>query len=1720
MGKLVPRGRIFRLLVVTGIGVAAVAMLSMSASARSGRSPGHVRRGRSSLLSVRYLSHNRHNQLVPGMGSTRRHVKHGPLGPQRSGRASRAAMIGARRAARAARSGTIAATATRASRRPATCSLPSAPGSPGATGGTNHAAVSWSAANGNGNAITAYVVTAVNGTTPENAQGEPASATTATLTGLAGGNYTFTIFAQNSCGNGPAATTTSTTVTGGTTYASLIISLEPRAYFRLGEPAGSLTAADSSGNGLLAGIDTNSGIQFGAAGALPSDAATSVNDTDGEWVATEPTPNDMPVANQPRTVLAWIKPIDQSCRFVLGFGQNGNDLGYDLGECNNSIYISAYNDDQTWPTPEQLDDGFWHMIAVTYDGTNATAYLDGRTLGTRQFANPLSTATGPLELGAWTGLCCNNWTYGGLQDETVYGTALTATQIASLFSASGYAAPTTPGSPTASSTTNQTATVKWTASTAPGTTVTGYLVTAKLSGVAEQTIGAPGTATSATLSGLPGGSYTFSIVPVDPYGSGTAATTAAVSVGGSTTSYGSTVLADHPTVFYRLDEPPGTGLMADSAGANHFGHYANSCLTLGVAGPLATDPSTGASSSACNNIGTGGRLTTLPSGFAARTMQAWIKPSDGGCRYFMGYGNQYLDGEFGLGNCANSVLVRLYSDDHSFYSPRTIDDGDWHLVTIESTYSPLTGNAVSAYLDSQLLGTVYTNQLNTQANTPLSIGSDPSDCCYYGAVADAAVFPTALTQASIAAELSAAGDGVPSAPTGVAATGAANKATITWTASTAPGTSVTSYVVTELSGGVAQQSIAVSGSSTRATIDSLASGSYTFSVVAYDTYGKSTAGTTSSSTAVTGAAKTYASDTIASAPALYYRLGETGTGIMADSSGHGTIGAYDLNSTTQGVSGAIKDGSDLAASQNGGGFMGEAGGSAAIPAGDGPRTLEAWIKPSDAYCGRDIAGFGNTATDQGFTLAECSNDLTVDAYNDTKPFYTPRILDDGSWHFVAATYTDVGGVDQVTAYLDGASLGTKSFTGTLSTPPSSTLWIGAGPNDCCGSFYGGIDEVAVFPTALSAATIAGQFALSENALPTAPTGVSASAGTNEATVDWTAATSPDPLTGYLVTARAGATVKGSVAAPPSATSATISGLPSGTAYTLTVVALDAYGSGPAATSTAVTPTGTATTYQSTVLGDGPVADYTLAEPSGSEYAADSSGDAMTADYNVSSTTFGNPGPIPTDPATSVSDNGSLPVAVDSIVPGNKLPAANEPRTMVAWVKPADANCRYAMAFGDTNTGEGFGMSVCPHSVTVTGWGDDQTFNTATNIDDGNWHQIVISYDGTNDAAYVDGNLIGSAPPAQVLNTPSDTTLYLGAGPQQAGNYYYGGLADTAVFPTALTPSQVSALFSASGYGVPTAPSNVTATPGNNDATISWNPATAPNATVTAYVVTALQGGTTAANAVATSGGAASVTLHGLTAGQAYTFKVVAYDTYGGGPSATSSSVSPTGSNTPVQFAQQVISDGAVAYYRLGETTGNVAADSSGNGVLGAYNTNSVTLGTAGALTHDPSTSITDNGSYAVATPALPSALPTGGAARSAGIWFKTSAGGCEYLMGYGVQSSDEGFSLNECSGSTTSLTVDGWGETVSVTDSTALDNGAWHFLVATYSGGNVSFYVDGTQVGTAQTFGTVLSTPANTSLYIGSELNDYGGFTGSLQDAAVFSSALSSAQVSTLYGDR
>jgi Domain of unknown function (DUF1929)/Fibronectin type III domain/Kelch motif len=110
----------------------------------------------------------------------------------------------------------------------------------------------------------------------------------------------------------------------------------------------------------------------------------------------------------------------------------------------------------------------------------------------------------------------------------------------------------------------------------------------------------------------------------------------------------------------------------------------------------------------------------------------------------------------------------------------------------------------------------------------------------------------------------------------------------------------------------------------------------------------------------------------------------------------------------------------------------------------------------------------------------------------------------------------------------------------------------------------------------SIASIVGLNQSTTPVVPSAPTGVTATAGNGTASVSWTAPNSGNsPITSYSVTPSTGTTTLAPtvISGSPPATTATISGLTNGTTYTFTVTATNAVGTGPAsAASSTVTPT--------------------------------------------------------------------------------------------------------------------------------------------------------------------------------------------------------------------------------------------------------------------------------------------------------------------------------------------------------------------------------------------------------------------------------------------------------------------------------------------------------------------------------------------------------------------
>lgn len=218
------------------------------------------------------------------------------------------------------------------------------------------------------------------------------------------------------------------------------------------------------------------------------------------------------------------------------------------------------------------------------------------------------------------------------------------------------------------------------------------------------------------------------------------------------------------------------------------------------------------------------------------------------------------------------------------------------------------------------------------------------------------------------------------------------------------------------------------------------------------------------------------------------------------------------------------------------------------------------------------------------------------------------------------------------------------------------------------------------------------------------------------------------------------------------------------------------------------------------------------------------------------------------------------------------------------------------------------------------------------------------------------------------------------------------------------------------------------------------------------------------------------------------------------------------------YAQAVLSDSPVGYYRLGEPAGfsiTTAYDWSGNGNNGTI-TGGITLGQPGALYRDANTAMLFDGSTSYIT--LPAALDGNGfAAVTFEGWFKlSSAALSSFTLLFEGDNTDHNLGYQLFWSGTSSLNFNVGNGT---TNNGASYNvspvaGVWWHIVGTFDGTTIRLYVNATLVATAPLSGTI---SASASPVLGATLGHSFGVTGTIDEVAIYQAALSQSRITAHY---
>ena len=370
----------------------------------------------------------------------------------------------------------------------------------------------------------------------------------------------------------------------------------------------------------------------------------------------------------------------------------------------------------------------------------------------------------------------------------------------------------------------------------------------------------------------------------------------------------------------------------------------------------------------------------------------------------------------------------------------------------------------------------------------------------------------------------------------------------------------------------------------------------------------------------------------------------------------------------------------------------------------------------------------------------------------------------------------------------------------------------------------GYDPATGLPTTITTPTVVSG--------PSAPTGVTGSAGNGRVVVSWTApAANGAPITGYTITTTPG----GATVATTGATSAVVSGLTNGTAYTFTVHATNSAGnsaeSSPSGTVTPVAPTGGGSA--SFVRVDGTAVRTNLGTAPLTMPAGVTNGDfllSLLGSSKGSQETFTQPTGWPATADTRV-NSGSSSNHVAAFL--NHRIAANDSGVAYQWSESPWANIDLAVV-------EYAGISTTtPFDVASTSATQTASAPSLTTVSAGTELVYVLI---TPDTTTVTAAPAGFTQRVGLVTTGTtggvNVRLYVfdktqaAAGPTGTVIPTISGTASNAVVMlAALRPASVAPT-------VPGTPTAVTAAPGNGRAVVSWAAPASNGSEITGYTVTA------------------------------------------------------------------------------------------------------------------------------------------------------------------------------------------------------------------------------------------------------------------------------------------
>ncbi len=228
-------------------------------------------------------------------------------------------------------------------------------------------------------------------------------------------------------------------------------------------------------------------------------------------------------------------------------------------------------------------------------------------------------------------------------------------------------------------------------------------------------------------------------------------------------------------------------------------------------------------------------------------------------------------------------------------------------------------------------------------------------------------------------------------------------------------------------------------------------------------------------------------------------------------------------------------------------------------------------------------------------------------------------------------------------------------------------------------------------------------------------------------------------------------------------------------------------------------------YADAVLADHPLAYYPLSDAAGSTTAVDVSGNGYDGTYQ-GGVTLGVTGALPDDSDTAAEFDGSTGCVTlpDGLIQGSTV------LTVEAWFRTSASGVILGYQNGDyPSPGNGYVPALYVGTDGLLRgelwYGGPNPITSASAVNDGQWHYVVLVADSNVQYLYLDGNLVGNA--SGNIDPFDGMCNQIGGGYTSgwpAGNggafAFNGEIDDVAIYDTALSAAQVQNHYQQQYYG--------------------------------------------------------------------------------------------------------------------------------------------------------------------------------------------------------------------------------------------------------------------------------------------------------------------------------